>query len=175
MKDKKVVGLIADIVCCGFLLTYLGEAFRTPHFEVRHYIFYGAVLLILIILLTSMRVLIQLGVQTKSSVIGKMFALLFAIGLIPIAATNSDLLLNNVSAIMDVLLAILVMIFVPYSLYLFKTGREVGQTPRARESNETIKGDGTATQGEFICSKCHMSINWGDPYCAHCGDKLDYD
>ena len=51
---------------------------------------------------------------------------------------------------------ILVIIFVPYSFFLFKT-------------------DGTATQGEFICSKCHMSINWGDPYCAHCGDKLDYD
>ncbi len=175
MKDKKTIGLIADVVCSGMLLDILAEAFRTQHFELRHYVFYGAVVLILLVLLKSMRVLTRQGKQTKLSVVGKTFTLFFSLGLIPIAATNSDLLLSNVSAIMGVLLAILVIIFVPYSFYLFKTDRGVEKTPKAGKSVEIIKTEGTATEEEFICSKCHMSINWGDPYCSHCGDKLDYD
>jgi hypothetical protein len=27
---------------------------------------------------------------------------------------------------------------------------------------------------QYLCDKCGSAIDWGDPYCRTCGDKLDY-
>jgi hypothetical protein len=36
----------------------------------------------------------------------------------------------------------------------------------------TVKGQGSTS--EYVCPRCGRNINWGDPICPFCGDKIRY-
>ena len=126
-KNKTNIGLVTNYVCTALL----GKLFLTTIFMEKNTgnLIIGIIVLMnLVFLLISSRTLKKENIQSKISIIGKLFSLIFAVVFIVIVTKNTEYLFS-IGNIFDTWISLMIIICVPYSFYLFRNKIDVIELP----------------------------------------------
>jgi len=126
-RNKKTVGLIANGISIAFLIDLIVQTFNMGGNKPEEYVVFAIIAINIVFLSISTRKIQQSVTQTKLGTIGKLLALFFSLVAIYLYING------KVKFESELLLAFVIAIYVPYSIYVFRKKNETIELPVQQE------------------------------------------